>query len=54
MIKNTSGQAVSAQLVAVADGEDVTSGTTTIYVTGDAGTQASGGGTVTHEGNGCW
>jgi len=54
MIKNTSGQAVSAQLVAVADGEDVTSGTTTVYVTGDAGTQASGGGTVTHEGNGCW
>lgn len=54
MIKNTSGQAVSAQLVAVADGEDVTSGTTTVYVTGDAGAQASGGGTVTHEGNGCW
>jgi len=54
MIKNTSGQAVSAQLVALADGEDVTSGTTTVYVTGDAGTQASGGGTVTHEGNGCW
>jgi hypothetical protein len=54
MIKNESGQAVSAQLVAVADGEDVTSGTTTVYVTGDAGTQASGGGTVTHEGNGCW
>lgn len=54
MIKNTSGQAVSAQLVAVADGEDVTSGTTAVYVTGDAGTQAPGAGTVTHEGNGCW
>jgi len=54
MLKNTASQTVSAQLVAVADGEDVTTGTTTVYVTGDAGTQASGGGTVAHEGNGCW
>ena len=54
MIKNTASQYVSAQLVAVADGEDITSGATTVYVTGDAGTQASGSGTVTHEGNGCW
>jgi len=54
MIKNTASQYVSAQLVAVADGEDITSGTTTVYVTGDAGTQSSGSGTVTHEGNGCW
>jgi hypothetical protein len=53
MRKNVAGQVVSAHLVAKADGTDVTSGTTTVYVTGDGGTQASGG-TATHEGNGNW
>lgn len=44
---------MSAHLIATADGSDVTTGTTTVYVTGDGGTQASGG-TATHEGNGSW
>lgn len=52
--KNTAGQIVKAQLVAVADGEDVTTGTTTVYVTAATGSQAAGSGTVTHEGNGVW
>jgi hypothetical protein len=54
MKKNTSGQVIVAQLNALADGTAVTSGTTTVYVLGDGGTQASGSGTVTHEGQGCW
>ncbi len=54
MRKNVSGQIVSASLVSRTDGSAVTTGTTTVYVTGDGGTQASGGGTVTHEGNGEW
>lgn len=53
MRKNVAGQVVSAHLIATADGSDVTGGTTTVYVTGDGGTQASGG-TATHEGNGSW
>jgi hypothetical protein len=53
MRKNVGSQVVSAHLVATADGSDVTSGTTTVYVCGDGGTQASGG-TATHEGNGSW
>jgi hypothetical protein len=54
MYRNTAGQIVAAQLVAKADGTDVTSGTTTVYVTLDGGTQSAGSGTVTHEGNGTW
>ena len=54
MRKNVASQTISAQLNSKTDGSAVTSGTTTVYVTGDAGTQASGGGTVTHEGQGCW
>lgn len=54
MIKNVSGQTVSAHLVSKTDGSNVTTGTTTVYVTGDHGTQGTGGGTVTHEGNGEW
>lgn len=53
-LKNTAGQSVCAQLISKTDGSDVTIGTTTVYVTGDAGTQGAGSGTVTHEGNGCW
>ena len=52
--KNTASQIVKAHLVAVADGEDVTTGTTTVYVTAATGSQAAGSGTVTHEGNGVW
>jgi hypothetical protein len=54
MIRNTASQTISASLVSRTDGSAVTSGTTTVYVTKDAGTQATGAGTVTHEGNGEW
>jgi hypothetical protein len=54
MRKNVAGQKISAQLVSRTDGTDVTTGTTTVYVTGDGGTQTAGGGTVTHKGNGEW
>lgn len=54
MRKNVSSQVVCAQMVALADGTDVTSGTTAVYVLGDGGSQSAGGGTVTHEGNGTW
>lgn len=53
MYRNVAGQVVTAQLVALTDGSDVATGTTTVYVTKDGGTQASGG-TATHEGNGLW
>jgi hypothetical protein len=52
-LKNTGSQVVAAQLIAKTDGSDITSGTTTVYVTKDGGTQSSVG-TATHEGNGCW
>ena len=57
MRKNTAGQKIGAQMVSATDGSDVTAGTTTVYVTGDAGTQAAGSvgsGACTHEGNGYW
>lgn len=54
MKKNVAGQYICAQLVSATDGSAVTSGTTTVYVLGDGGTQGTGGGTVTHEGQGCW
>ena len=53
MRKNVAGQKISANLVAKADGSAVTTGTTTVYVTVDAGTQATTG-TATHKGNGEW
>lgn len=52
MLKNVASQSISALLLDTA-GDAVTTGTTTVYVTGDAGTQASGG-TATHEGLGVW
>jgi hypothetical protein len=52
--KNTAGQVVCFQMNSAADGSAVTSGTPTVYVLGDGGTQGSGGGSATHEGNGCW
>lgn len=57
MKKNVSGQKVGIQLVSATDGSAVTSGTTTVYVTLDAGTQATGSvgsGAATHEGHGYW
>lgn len=57
MRRNVAGQFVGIQLVSKTDGSAVTSGTTTVYVTGDAGTQAAGSvgsGACTHEGNGFW
>lgn len=41
-------------MVSATDGSAVTTGTPTVYVTGDGGTQATGTGTAAHEGNGCW
>lgn len=54
MHKNAAGQSISAALISKTDGSPVTTGTTTVYVTGDNGTQAAGGGTVAHKGNGEW
>lgn len=54
MRKNVSGQKIGAQMVTAADGTAFT-GAVTVYVTGDAGTQAVGSvgsGSCTHEGNG--
>jgi hypothetical protein len=52
--KNTSGQKIGAQMVSATDGSAFT-GSVTVHVTGDAGTQATGSvgsGACTHEGNG--
>ena len=55
MKRNTASQVVGAQLINKADGTPCTTGTTTVYVTGDGGTQAVGSvgsGACAHEGNG--
>ena len=54
MKKNTASQHVGVQMITAADGT-VFTGAVTVYVTGDAGTQAVGSvgaGACTHEGNG--
>lgn len=54
MKKNIASQKIGAQMITAADGTAF-SGTVTVYVTGDAGTQAIGSvgsGVCTHEGNG--
>ena len=54
MIKNTASQVIGAQMITAADGT-VFTGATTIYITGDGGTQAIGtvgSGVCTSEGNG--
>lgn len=54
MKRNVSGQTVGCQLVSATDGSAFT-GSVTVYITGDAGTQSVGsvgGGACTHEGNG--
>jgi len=54
MRKNTAGQVVDFQAVSKTDGSDVTTGTPVVYYKIDNGSQATGTGTVTHEGNGSW
>src|SRR3990172_3138326 len=57
MKKNVGSEIVVAQLISKTDGSAVTTGTTTISVTGDGGAQATGSvgaGACTHEGNGYW
>jgi hypothetical protein len=54
MKKNVAGQNIGCQMVSATDGSAFT-GAVTVYVTGDAGTQAAGSvgaGACTHEGNG--
>lgn len=54
MKKNVASQAVGVQMVSASDGSAFT-GAVTVYITGDAGTQAVGSvgsGACTHEGNG--
>lgn len=54
MQKNVPGQRIGVQMVSASDGSAFT-GTVTVYLTGDAGTQAIGSvssGICTHEGNG--
>lgn len=54
MKKNVAGQKIGVQMASATDGSAFT-GTVTVYITGDAGTQAIGSvgsGVCTHEGNG--
>lgn len=51
MKKNVASQNISAQMTTISDGSDFT-GTVTVTVTKDNGTQAASGGTVTHKGGG--
>jgi hypothetical protein len=59
--KNVAGQVVGAQLNSRTDGSPVTTGATSVYITGNGGTQTLGAGGAgspsgfaTHEGNGTW
>ena len=54
MKKNYADQTVAFQMVSSTTFADVTSGTPTVYVTLDGGTQSTGSGVIAHEGNGCW
>ena len=49
--KNVAGQSVGCEMINTADGTPFT-GTAAVFVTLDNGAQASGGGTVSHKGNG--
>lgn len=54
MVKNQSGQSIGGQMISATDGSNY-SGTVTVYITGDAGTQAIGSvgsGICTAEGQG--
>jgi len=52
--RNTAGQVVDFQAVSKTDGSDVTTGTPVVYYKIDNGSQGTGTGTITHEGNGSW
>lgn len=54
MLKNTASQNIAAQLINKADGTPITTGTVTVYITIDGGTQNAGAGTISHKGNGSW
>jgi hypothetical protein len=55
MRKNVASQTIAFQMTLATDGTTaVTSGTPTVYYTVDGGTQGTGAGTSTHEGNGQW
>ena len=57
MRRSVAGQFIGCQLISKTDGGPVTTGTTTVYITGNAGTQGAGSvgsGVCTHEGNGFW
>jgi len=54
MRKNVASQTIAFQMNSTAAGVAVTSGTPTVYYTIDGGTQGTGGGSSTHEGNGQW
>ena len=53
MRKNVASQVVAGQVNSRVDGSPLTSAAV-IFVTGDGGAQGAGGGTLVHEGNGCW
>ena len=54
MKKNEGGQVIAFQAVSSTDGSAVTTGSPTVYVTIDGGTQATGANTAIHEGQGAW
>ena len=54
MRKNTATQYVAFQMNSSTDGSAITTGTPTVYYTIDGGTQGTGAGASTHEGNGQW
>lgn len=51
MFRNQAGQVIGVQMVTAADGTPFT-GTVSVFVTEDGGTQTAGAGTITHKGNG--
>jgi hypothetical protein len=51
MYRNTASQVIGAQMVSASDGSAFT-GTVSVVVTKDGGTQSAGAGSVVHEGNG--
>lgn len=53
MLRNTSGQIASVQLIDLS-GSEYTGGSVAVYYIGDDGTQALGGGTVKDKGHGTW
>ena len=54
MRKNEAGQVVAFQAVSSTDGSAVTTGSPTVYITIDGGTQATGTNSAIHEGQGAW